>query len=382
MTTAIPLLDLYPLYAEQKDEIDAAITAVLDRQDFIQGQSVRDFESAILEYLGLKSGLAVGVANGSDAIVLALRALELGVGDEVVVPDFTFLSTATSVSLVGATPVFVDVCATSYNVTAASVLSGLSERTRAVIVVHLFGGPADVLSIRAALDRCGRQDVVIIEDCAQSLGAKWGPHRVGAMGQLATLSFFPSKNLGAFGDGGMVVGRDADAVSRVRLLGQHGSRKKYFAELLGQNSRLDTIQAAVLLVRLRRLDAWCEQRRDNALRYLEELSDLESTSGGSVVLPQEEAGTRHIFNQFTIQVRDRARWIQAFDEEHIGYAVYYPRPLSQQPCFAALPHRAVDAPIAHRLCEEVLSIPVYPGLPAESIERVSATVRQLAMSVG
>jgi dTDP-4-amino-4,6-dideoxygalactose transaminase len=376
MTTAIPLLDLYPLYAEQKDEIDAAIASVLDRQDFIQGQSVRDFESAILEYLGIPSGLAVGVANGSDAIVLALRALELGAGDEVIVPDFTFLSTATSVSLVGATPVFVDVCGASFNVTAQTVLSGLSARTRAVIVVHLFGGPADVPSIRNALDGCGRQDVTIIEDCAQSLGAKWGSRCVGTMGQLATLSFFPSKNLGAFGDGGMVVSHDSQAAARVRLLGQHGSRTKYFAELLGQNSRLDTIQAAVLLVRLRRLDAWCAQRRHNAFGYLELLSEIPADCG--VVLPGEEAGTHHIFNQFTLQVPDRQRWMDGFQREDIGVAVYYPRPLSQQPCFADRPHRAVDAPISARLCEQVLSIPVYPGLSARNLERVARVVAGLA----
>ncbi len=377
MTTPIPLLDLVPLYEEQRAEIDAAIQDVLTRHDFIQGSAVRALEAAVVDYVRMAHGHGIGVANGSDAIVIALRALGIGAGDEVIVPDFTFLSTATSVSLVGATPVFVDVSGASFNLRPEDVVAGLSPTTRAVIIVHLFGGAADVPGIRAALDAADRSDVRIIEDCAQSLGAEWDGHRVTTMGDIATISFFPSKNLGGFGDGGMIVTADPELAESCRMFSQHGSRTKYYAEVLGQNSRLDTLQAAILLPRLRHLDMWCDTRRHNASRYLSNLqATAERTS--SLRLPWELPGCRHIFNQFTIVVDDRPRWIDAFKSASIGHAVYYPRRLSEQPCFAPLPHRALPTPNAAALCEQVMSIPIYPGLSGADIDRVSDLVIQLA----
>lgn len=369
----VPLLDLHVLYDRQRDAIDAAMRDVVERQSFILGPDVDAFEREVEAFLG--GGVhAVGVSNGSDAIVLTLLAAGIGPGDEVIVPAFTFVSTGTSVSVVGATPVFADVEPASLNLDPASVAAHLTPRTRAVIPVHLFGRGADVPAIDRALAEAGRTDVLVIEDAAQALGARVDDRPVMTLAPLATTSFFPSKNLGCFGDGGLVVARDAEMAERLRMLRTHGSKQKYFNELVGYNARLDALQAAILRVRLPALLGWCDERRANAARYREAFADL----GEHLVLPAGDGPDgrfHHIVNQFTVQVRDRDALQRHLAEHGIGSAVYYPRTLSEQPCFAHLGSDPDAVPVSRAACHHVLSIPVYPGLTADQQSWVIDTVR-------
>lgn len=374
--TAIPLLDLHALHQEQRDEIDVAIRRVLDSQHFILGPEVDALEREIAAYLE-DDVHAVGCGSGSDAIILALRALEVRDGDEVIVPVHSFTSTSTSVDIVGATPVFVDVEPDTLNIDPGLLAGALCPRTRAVIAVHLFGRPADVPALRAALDEAGRADVAIIEDAAQALGARLDGRRVCTLGDIATISFFPSKNLGAFGDGGMVVARDPDLADTVRLLRAHGARRKYEAERIGQNSRLDAIQAAVLRVRLPRLDDWCNARRANAARY-RTLLEARLPARALPVGDGPSDRFHHIYNQFNLRLEARDAVAQALADAEIGTAVYYPRTLAQQPCYA---HRALpDAafPNATRATQDSLAIPIYPGLTEEQQTRVADVIARAA----
>ena len=370
----IPLLDLGVLYDRQRDAIRDAVLAVMDHGAFIKGPEVAAFETECAEWLG-DGAHVIGVANGSDAIVLALLALGIGAGDEVVCPAFTFVSTATSVSLVGATPVFCDVVEDTFNVSPETVLARVGPRTRAVIPVHLFGRPADVVALRRALDDAGHADVKIIEDVAQAFGARLRGQRVSTFGDAATLSFFPAKNLGAFGDAGGVVTPSSEVADRVRMLGQHGSRVKYDNVEIGYNSRLDTIQAAVLRVRLPALDGWIDERRANAARYDEAFADLDP---GRVALPKgddAEIGLVHSFNQYTLRVAERDELKTELADAGIGSAIYYPRSLTDQACFASLRPDRDAVPVSTKLCEQVLSIPIYPGLPKSHQDAVIDVVR-------
>lgn len=368
--TPIPLLDLKLLYARQRDDIRAAIDRVLERQAFILGDEVTAFEQELLAYIEAPSATAIGVANGSDAIVLALRGLGIGAGDEVICPAYSFTSTATSISLVGATPAFADVEADSLNLDVSAAVARLSPTTRAVIAVHLYGRAADVPALRAALSRVGRDDVVIIEDAAQALGARVDDQPVGTLGDVMTTSFFPSKNLGGFGDGGLVVAQDAAVGDRIRALRAHGARKKYFAEYVGQNSRLDALQAAVLRVKLPALDGWCAERRANAERYRERFAD--ALPADRVRLPAgHDARFHHIYNQFNLQVEDRDGLQASLREAGIGSAVYYPHTLPGQPCYAHLGYAPEDTPVATAAAKRSLAIPVFPGLTQEQVDRVA-----------
>jgi len=368
----VPLLDLTPIYAQDREAIDAAIAGVVASQHFIGGPEVTSFEDEVAAFLG--GGVhAIGCASGSDAIVLALRALEIGPVDEVICPNLTFSSTATSVSLVGATPVFVDVEASSLNIDVAAALRALSPRTRAVIPVHLFGRPADVRALREGLARHGRTDVAVIEDAAQALGATLDGVPVCRWGDLACTSFFPSKNLGGFGDGGMVFTRDAALAERVRRLRQHGWSSKYCSEILGYNSRLDAIQAAVLRVRLRRLRSWCDMRRENAARIRAQLAPI----GDALVLPPtdgEDGRVHHVYNQFTIQLDARDHLLAHLELHGIGSAVYYPRTLAAQPCFDTLPVVRHPTPVADAATRRALSLPIYPGLTDAMLGHVTRSV--------
>jgi dTDP-4-amino-4,6-dideoxygalactose transaminase len=379
MFMRVPLLDLAPTLVPQQAQLLAAMQRVLEHGAFIQGPEVRELEHAILTFVEARERGAVAVANGSDAIILALMAEGIGAGDEVIAPDFTFVSTATSIALTGATPVLVDIAPDSFALDIAAAVRALTPRTRAVIAVHLFGRAADVLTLREALDAAGRPDVIIIEDAAQALGARLQDRPVCSMGDYATISFFPSKNLGCFGDGGMVVARDPAKVLALRMLSQHGSRQKYFAELLGYNSRLDTLQAAILLQRLPLLATWCEQRRQNANRW----RDLLHERGLHRVLQLPEADGEdgryyHIYNQFTVRTPARDSLQQYLSEHEVGTAVYYPRPLSGQPCLQAsarVPEPCVEAV---RACQQVLSLPVYPGLQPEQLDYAADVIARWA----
>jgi dTDP-4-amino-4,6-dideoxygalactose transaminase len=358
----VPLLDLSVLWERHRHATEAAIQRVLESQAFILGPEVAAFEEEMTAWLE-EDVACVGVANGSDALVLAMMALGVGPDDEVICPAFTFVSTATSVSLLGARPVFVDVEPSTFNLDVERTIEAVTERTRAVIAVHLFGRPADVVRLRARLDALGREDIPIIEDAAQSLGARLDGRRACALTPIACTSFFPAKNLGCFGDGGMVMTKDPVLAESLRMLRQHGSRTKYFNEVIGCNSRLDALQAAILRTKLPLLDGWCDERRTNADFYRAHLHER----GLDVyfALPDgdgDDGRYHHIYNQFTLRTPLRDALAAWLGERGIGCAVYYPRPLHEQPCYADLARQTAPCPVSEMLSRTVLSLPVFPGL--------------------
>lgn len=368
----VPLLDLTAQYRGLADEMQTAVMAVIEEQRFILGPAVDELEARVSEMLGVPH--AVGCANGTDAILLALRALDVKPGDEVVTSPFTFFATAGAIHNVGARPVFADIDPDTFNLDPAAAGAAVTERTRAVIPVHLFGQMAEMPAFRALGDDRG---VAVIEDAAQAIGARQrleSGHRIttGSLGDACTFSFFPSKNLGGFGDGGMVVATREDVAERLRRLRVHGGRQMYHHEEVGYNSRLDALQAAVLSVKLPHLEGWSAARRANAAFYDEALSGIEEL-GLPVVRPENET----IVNQYTVRVRDGRR--DALQEHlrarGIGSAIYYPLALHLQPCFAYLGYGEGDFPESERATREVLSLPVYPELAPEQREYVAEQVR-------
>jgi dTDP-4-amino-4,6-dideoxygalactose transaminase len=362
-TMTVPLLDLKAQYATIKPEMDAAVHAVLDSARFIQGPEVTALEAEVAAYSRVAHG--AGVASGTDALLLALKALGVGPGDEVVTTAYSFFASASTIALLGATPVFCDIEPETYNLDPAKLAACLTARTKAVVPVHLFGQCADMPAILAL---CEPRGIPVLEDAAQAIGSEWQGRRAGEMGVAACFSFFPSKNLGGIGDGGMVVSRDADLVDRIRLLREHGARPKYHHHVLGQNSRLDALQAAVLRVKLRHLEAWHAGRQANAARYRELLA------GTEVGLPVAREEARHIYNQFVVRTPRRDALKQHLGESGIGNEVYYPRPLHLQECFAALGHGPGDFPQSEAAAAETLALPIYPELTGEQIAYVSARI--------
>lgn len=368
--TEIPLLDLTEQYAAIREEIEGALRSVVEAQRFILGPVVAELEGAIAARVGVAH--AVGCASGTDALLLPLRALEARPGDEVIVPAFTFFATAGAVWNAGFRPVFCDVDPATFNVTAETVDAAWSRRTRGVIPVHLFGQMAPVEAVRGLARERG---AFVLEDAAQAMGAcrriagRWVC--AGAAGDAGAFSFFPTKNLGAFGDGGLVTTDDAGLAERVRKLRVHGGEKMYHHELVGTNSRLDALQAAVLVAKLGHLDAWNEGRRRNAALYDRLLADVDG-----VVTPAVAVGNEPVYHQYTIRAARRDELRAHLERRGIGTGVYYPLPLHLQPCFSELGYRAGDLPAAERLCREVLSLPIYPELGEARIERVAAAIRE------
>lgn len=367
---SVPLLDLTAQYAAIRGEVDAAIAEVTASQRFILGRTVEAFEASAAEYVG--AAHAVGCASGTDALVLALRALELEPGDEVIVPAFTFFATAGAVWNVGLRPVFADIDPVSFNVTAETVEAALSDRTRAVIVVHLFGQLAGMSELmRLARDH----GLAVIEDAAQAIGSRaqvdgdW--RSAGTVGIMGCFSFFPSKNLGGFGDGGMITTGDEGLAQRVATLRMHGAQRSYEHELVGTNSRLDALQAAVLSAKLPHLPRWTEARRRNATSYDEQLRPLAPAVRTPRMVDEPVA---HVWNQYTVRAERRDELKEFLTGRGIGSAIYYPLPLHLQPCFAELGYRRGDLPESERAAEEVLSLPVYPELAPAQIAEVSRAV--------
>ncbi|MHB0914089.1 MAG: DegT/DnrJ/EryC1/StrS family aminotransferase [Thermoleophilia bacterium] len=363
-TKSIPLLDLGALHQPLRGELEAACREVIDSGHFILGPNVSALEREIADYCGAPA--AVGVASGTDAIHLALRASGIGPGDEVITTPFTFCATADSVMLAGARPVFADIDPVSFNIDPAAVEAALTARTRAIIAVHLYGQPADMKALRAIADD---NRLVLIEDNAQALGAKLDGSRTGSLGDLAAISFFPSKNLGCFGDGGMVVAADEESAQRLKSLRAHGTTRKYFSTELGLNSRLDEMQAAILRVKLPHLDGWNARRRENARLYSSILAGNEG-----IIVPEEAAGFGHIYHQYTVRVAGRDRVQQELRDAGIATAVYYPVPLHHQPLFAEAGFGEGSLPAAEKACAEVISLPVGPELAAADIERITAAL--------
>ena len=358
----VPLLDLRAQYDTIRGEVQAAVNRVMESQYFILGDEVQKLEQAIAQYSNSRYG--VGCASGSDALTLAMMALGIQPGDEVATVSFTFFATAGSIHLLGAVPVFVDVDEQTFNIDTAQLAEVLKKRpkVRAIMPVHLFGGCTDMDPILALAKEHG---VAVIEDAAQAIGAEYKGRRAGSMGELGCFSFFPSKNLGGFGDGGMLTSDDEALAAKLKVLRMHGRTGKYIHEVVGVNSRLDALQAAILGVKLGHLDSWTEGRRKNADIYRELLT------GALVIAPvPADYQTRHIYNQFVIRCPRRDE-LQAYLREcGIGTEVYYPLPLHLQTCFASLGYRAGDLPVSERLSGEVLALPIHSELSREDIAYV------------
>jgi len=365
----VPMLDLVAQYATIKDDVLTAMMKVVETQQFIMGPAVPDLEAAIARLSHAKHG--IGCASGTDALLLPLKAVNLRPGDEVITTPFTFFATAGTIHNAGATPVFVDIQPDTFNIDPAAVARAITPRTRAIMPVHLYGQMADMLELMAIAAPRGLK---IIEDAAQAIGARRkmdGEWRVaGELGWVTGYSFFPSKNLGAWGDGGMMVTSDDAAADRLRKLRLHGGAKQYHHDEVGTNSRLDTLQAAVLLAKLPRLSQWSGKRRDHAAYYTKAFADI-----AEVKPPVIDPANEHIFHQYTLRAERRDELQAHLKNEGIGHAVYYPIPLHRQPCFAHLGYKDGSLPQAERASREAISLPIYPELTRAQLDRVIETIR-------
>ena len=364
------MLDLRAQYASIREEIEAAIEEVLESQRFILGPQLEGLESEIAGYCGTR--YAVGVGSGTDALALALHAANVGPGDEVVVPSFTYLATASSVSLLGAEPVFAEIQPDTFNLDPDKIASKITPRTKAIIPVHLYGQAADMDPI---LEIARKHNLSVLEDNAQAMGATYKGKQTGSIGDLACLSFYPTKNLGGYGDGGMVLTNSEALCRRLRGLRNHGETKKYLSAEQGWNSRLDEIQAAILRVKLRHLDAWNAKRRAHAAWYDKILRGVRE-----IRTPRAAEWGNHVYHQYTIRVADRDRVQRLLVEDGITTSIHYPTCIHLQPIYATLGHRAGHLPESERASQEVLSIPIYPELTREQGERIVQALIRAATS--
>jgi dTDP-4-amino-4,6-dideoxygalactose transaminase len=378
----VPLLDLQAQYATIRDEVRAAVDRVFESQQFVLSSEVQALEEEIARYSQTK--FAIGCASGSDALLLALMSCGVGDGDEVITTPLSFFATASAITRLGARPVFVDVDPQTYNPNSSLVAEAITERTKAIVPVHLYGQCAEMDPLielsrqgcRRIADRDGAREIPIIEDAAQAIGAEDHGRRAGSMGAIGCFSFYPSKNLGGAGDGGMLVTNDLDHARRLHMLRVHGEERKYHHKIVGLNSRLDALQAAVLRVKLPHLDAWTVARQRNAQQY--ELMFSDAGLSDKIDLPIVRTGARHIFHQFVVRVRDGKR--DALREHlrtrGIGTDVYYPVPLHLQECFAFLGYEAGDFPIAEAAAQETLALPVYPELTPDQQDYVVSAIKE------
>ena len=356
----IPILDLKAQYETIREEIQAAVDGVLEKQHFILGPEVKALEAEIAQYCGCKYG--IGVASGTDALILGLKVCGIGPGDKVIVPSFSFIATADAVSALGAEPVFADIDPETFNIDPAGIESLIDARTRAIVPVHLYGQPADMAPI---MELAKGHNLKVVEDAAQALGSSYEGRRATSFGDVGCISFFPSKNLGAYGDGGMIVTDSEEIYRHLISLRAHGSAKKYFSEEQGWNSRLDELQAAILRVKLRYLDEWCSRRRDAANRYNHLLRDLTE-----VALPICDSRCQHVFHQYTIRVANRDQVQKRLAEQGVSTMVYYPVPIHLQPIYTSLGLGPGSLPHTEAACREVLSLPIFPELTDEQAEYV------------
>jgi len=364
----ISQFDLSGQYAAIGGEIRAAVERVLASQQLVLGSEGSALERELAEFCGVAHG--IGVASGTDALILALRACNVYAGDEVLIPTLTFVATGSAVSALGARPVFADVDRVTLNMDMADVRRRITPRTKAIIAVHLHGLAADMDALR---EIAKEHRLPLIEDNAQAIGATYKGRRTGSLGDIACISFYPTKNLGAAGDGGMIVTDSPELDARVRTLRNHGQSSRYISTEPGWNSRLDEIQAAVLRVKLRHLRDWQKARRENAAKYTKLLSGISAI--GTPVVPQ---GYEHVFHQYTIRSNRRDALQKFLSERKIGSTIYYPVPLHLQPLYAGLGHKAGDFPNAEHVANEILSLPMYPELTSDKIERVAATITEFA----
>ncbi|HWN99003.1 MAG TPA: DegT/DnrJ/EryC1/StrS family aminotransferase [Blastocatellia bacterium] len=375
----VPLLDLKAQHATIRDEVREAIDRVVESQHFILGPEVEALEREIAEYSGCSYG--IGVSSGTDALLVALMAIDLKPGDEVITTPYTFFATAGAVARLGGKPVLVDIDPSTYNIDPARIESAITSRTRAIMPVHLYGQMADMDPIMEIAERRG---LYVIEDAAQAIGSEYKGLRAGSIGHLGCFSFFPSKNLGGVGDGGMVTSNDAELAHRVKLLRNHGYSPKYYNKVVGGNFRLDAIQASVLRVKLKYLDQWTEARQRNAAVYRDLFGEaglsvtLDEFSGEArgVVLPTESPNVRHIYNQFVIRNHRRDDLLKHLKERHIGSEVYYPVPMHLQECFAELGQGEGDFIASESAADETLALPIYPELTPDMLASVVEAISE------
>lgn len=373
MGKSIPLLDLKAQFSSLEKEIEEALLRVLRSGQYILGPEVEALEQKVAELCGCQYG--IGVASGTDALILALKAAGIGEGDEVITSPFTFIASASSIVHCGARPVFVDIDPRTYNLNPDLIEKAITRKTRAIIPVHLYGQPAEMDKI---LELARSYNLFVIEDVAQAIGARYKGKTVGQFGQAGCLSFFPSKNLGAFGDGGLVVTNDPEIAEKVRMLRAHGSKPKYYHHMIGYNSRLDAIQAAILQVKLSYLNTWTEARQRLASRYNELLSEIKD-----VITPYIAPECSHVFHQYTIRIpgekRDELR--NYLKQRGIETQVYYPLPLHLQPCFSHLGYKEGDFPESERASREVLSLPMYPELGEDDQNYIVGAIKEFFYSL-
>jgi len=371
-STGIPILNLAQQYTELAAEINDVVLKVLASGGYVGGANVLGFEQEFAAYTGVSECVACN--SGTDALLLALRALGIGAEDEVITTPFSFFATTETISAVGAKPIFVDIDALTFNLDVSQVESAITAKTKAIIPVHLYGQPVDMTALMAIAQT---HNLTVIEDCAQATGALWAGQKVGSIGHVGCFSFYPTKNLGACGDGGAVTTNDPEIAAKIRMLRNHGEKNRYYHQDIGLNSRLDAIQAAILRVKLRYLDTWNEQRRAIASRYHEYLAQIPG-----VIIPQELPGGEGVWNQYTIRLQDvgahsrapnqnyRDEVRQRLQEKGVGSMVYYPLPLHLQPVYQNLGDRQGQFPRSEQACQEVLSLPIFPELSAEAQEQV------------
>ena len=381
----VPLLDLKPQYQALKPELDAALARVAESQYFILGPEVACFEAGVAAYCGVDHG--IGVSSGTDALIVAMMALGIQPGDEVITSPYTFFGTVGSIVRLGAKPVFVDIEPHSFNLDVSKIEAAITPKTRVIAPVHLFGQMTDM---RPIMELAQAHELIVIEDAAQAIGAKQNDRPACSFGDLGCLSFFPTKNLGGFGDGGMVVTPHADYADRARQLRNHGMEPKYYHAHVGGNFRLDALQAAILNVKLQHLNSWHEQRRQNAALYqtafeaaglTRSLKDLQNGDlKGGVLLPTELPHNYHIYNQFVLYTEQREALMAHMKGHQVGCEIYYPLALHQQECFKNLGYRAGDFPHAERAAAMSLALPIYPDLSPEMIHRVVEVIAAFSKS--
>lgn len=362
----IPMIDLGKQFEDIKEEISEAITKILNSSHYILGPNVLEFEKRVAAYMGVSD--SIGVASGTDALHLALEALGIGEGDEVITTPFTFFATVEAIIYTGATPVFVDIELDTFNMDCSKLEEKINSKTKAILPVHLFGHPADMGRIMELSDK---YRLSVIEDCAQAFGAEVNGRKVGSLGHAGGFSFYPSKNLGAFGDGGLITVNDKNLADDIRSLRNHGSKGAYIHDRVGFNSRLDEIQAGILLIKLNRIDAYNRKRREKAALYNTLLSD-------AVKQPSENKGFYHVYNQYTIMSNKREAIQKRLKEENISSVVYYPKPLHLQEAVSFLKYKAGDFPLCERAAQEVLSLPIYPELEEAAIKDISVIINSVA----
>jgi dTDP-4-amino-4,6-dideoxygalactose transaminase len=361
----VPMLDLKEQFAAIRDDVIEAIIPILDAQQCVNGPAVAELESAVAEFCGAQA--AVGLSSGTDALLASLMALEIGPGDEVITTPFTFFGTAGSIWRTGAKPVFVDIDPVTFNIDPAKIGGAVTEKTKAIMPVHLYGQTADMDPI---LKIAGMYGLAVIEDAAQSIGAAYKGAKACSMGTVGCLSFYPTKNLGGIGDGGMAVTNDVDLAEKIRKLRQHGETTRYHHKYVGGNFRLDTIQAATLVIKLTHLDSWAAGRAANAAIYDKLLADV-----AGVVTPVIADGCESVYNQYVIRAERRDELQKHLSDNNVGCGIYYPLGLHEQECFASLEHSHGDFPETERAAQQVLALPIYPELTDEQVTFAAETIR-------